>query len=80
MGCIGFDFHLSPTQNLCGCKEPSDNVSFYRAVKMHWFCTLNTHDTKPRTPQQHSLQTPYTLELDHGPFPTDVPHFLPSDQ
>ena len=30
--------------------------------------TLNTHDTKPRKIQQHSLKTPYTLELDLDPF------------
>ena len=28
---------------------------------------LNTPDTKPRTTQQRSLNTPYTLELDLGP-------------
>ena len=49
-------------------------------VKRHRFHTLSTHDTKPRTTEQYSLQTPYTLELDLGPFQPDVAHFLPNDQ
>ena len=36
------------------------------------FHTLNKHDTKTRTTQQHSLQTPYTWELYLDPFPPDV--------
>ena len=40
---------------------------------------LLTHDTKPK-PTQHSLQTLYTLEMDLGPFPTAVTHFLPNDE
>ena len=50
-------------------REPSDYIRFRRAVKRQRF---HTHDTKPRTTQQHSLQMPYTLELDLGPFPPDV--------
>ena len=45
-------------------------------VKRQRFHTLNTRDTNPRTIQQHSLQTSYTLELDLGLFPPDVAHFL----
>ena len=36
-------------KNLCGGREPSDYVSFRRAVKRRWFCILNTYGTKPRT-------------------------------
>ena len=54
-------------KNHCGCMEPSDYISFRRGVKRQWFHTLNTHNTKPRTTQQHSLQVPYMLELDLGP-------------
>ena len=39
---------------------------------------LNTHDTKPRT-TKHSLQTPYTLELNLGPFPLDVTRSFPPE-
>ena len=60
-----------------GRREPFDYISFHRAVERQWFHTLNTHHTKPRTTQQHSLQTPYTLELDIGPFPIDVAHSFP---
>ena len=63
-------------KNLCRCREPSDYVSLCRAVETQQFHTLNTHDTKPRT-HQHSLQTPYMLELDLGPFPPDVAHSFP---
>ena len=62
-------------KNLCGCKEPSDYVSFRRTVERQRFHTLNTHDTKPRTTQQHSLQTLYTLELDLT-LPNDQWHHL----
>ena len=63
---------------LCGRRKPSDYVNFLRAVKRQRFHTLNTHDTKARTTQQHSLQTPYTMELDLGPFPLDIVRsFLP---
>ena len=63
-------------KNLCGRREPLDYVSFLRAVKRKRFNTLNTHDTKPSTIQQHSLQTPYTLELNLSPFPPDAAYFL----
>ena len=68
----------SPSQgghkNFCGCREPSDCVSFCRAVIREQF---HTHDTKPRKTQD-SFQTPYTLELELGPFPSDVARsFLP---
>ena len=66
-------------KTLCEHREPSDYVSFLRVVKGQRFHTLITHDAKPRTTQQHSLQTPYTLKLDFGPFLPDVPHFLPND-
>ena len=66
-------------KNLFGRREASDYVSFRRAVKRQRFRTLNTHDTKPRTTQQHSLQTPYTLELDLGPFPPDVTLLFPPE-
>ena len=49
-------------ENLCERREPSDFVSFRRAVERQRFHTLNTHRTKPR---QHN-NTPYkclTLEL-----------------
>ena len=58
-------------KNLFGRRELSDYVSFRRAVERQRFHTLNTHDTKPRTTEQHFLQTPYTVELDIGPFPPD---------
>ena len=64
-------------KNLCRHREPSDYVSFRRSVKGQRFHTLNTYDTKPRTTQQHSLKTPYTLELDLGPFLPDVHSFPP---
>ena len=66
-------------KDLCERSEPSDYVSFRRAAKRQRLHTLNTHDTKPKTTQQHSLQTLYTLELDLGPFPADADHFLPND-
>ena len=56
-------------KNVCGRKEPSDYISFLRAVERQRLHTLNTLDTKGRTTQQHSLQTPYTLELNICPFP-----------
>ena len=65
-------------KNVCRRKEPSDCVSFRRAVERQRFHTLNTQDTKPRT-TQHSLQTPYTLELDLGPFPPDVARSFPPE-
>ena len=34
-------------KNFCGSREPSDQVSFRRAVKKRLFNALNTHDTKP---------------------------------
>ena len=61
-------------KKLCGRREPSDYVSFRRVVKRQRFRPLNTHDTKPRTTQQHSLQTPYTLErnlVDGASFPPE---------
>ena len=64
-------------KNLCGRMEPSYYVSFSRAVERQQFHKLNTHDTKPRTTQQNSLQTPYTLELDLGPFLPDVARLFP---
>ena len=66
-------------KNLCERREPSDHVSFRRDVKRQRFHTLNTHDKDPRTTQQHSLQTPYTLELDLGPFPSDVARIFPPE-
>ena len=66
-------------KNPRGCKEPSDYVSFHRTVKIQWFHTLNTHDTKPITTQQHSLQMLYALELDLVPFPSDVARSFPSE-
>ena len=64
---------------LCGCREFSDYVSFRRAVKRQRFHILNTHDTKSRTIQQHSLQMPYTLELYLGPFPPDIIRLFPPE-
>ena len=69
----------SEHKNLCGRRGTSDYVSFRRAVKRQRFRTLNTHDAKPRTTQQHSLQTPYTLEMDLGPFPPDVAQSFPPE-
>ena len=66
-------------KNLCGRRETSDYVSSRRAVERQRFHTFNTHVTKPRTKQQHSLQTPYTLELDLGPFPPDVARSFPPE-
>ena len=67
---------LSPDRdghkNLCGRREPSNYVSFHRDVERQRFHTLNTHNTNKNTTQQGSLQTPYTFELDLGPFPPDV--------
>ena len=40
---------------------------------------LNAYDTKPRTTQQQPLQTLYTLEMDLGPFPTDVARLFPPE-
>ena len=54
-----------------------NNVSLRRAVKRQWSHTLNTHNTKPRTTQQNSLQMPYTLELDLGLFPPDAARSFP---
>ena len=68
----GWDGH----KNLCERREPSDYVSFRRAVNRRQF---DTHDKKLRTTQQHSLQTPYTLEFDLGPFPPNSSNFLPND-
>ena len=34
-------------------------------------------NTKPRTTQQHSLQMPYMLKLNHYLFPPDVTHSFP---
>ena len=65
-------------KNLCRHREPSDYVSFRRTVTIQRFCTLNTHDTKPRT-QQHSLQRPYILELDLCPFPPDIARSFPPE-
>ena len=42
-----------------GHGEPSDYVSFRRAVERQRFHTINTHDTNPRTTQQYSLQITY---------------------
>ena len=66
-------------KTLCERRELSDYVSFRRAAKVQRFHTFNTHDTKPRTTQQHSLQTPYMLELDFGPFPPDVACSFPPE-
>ena len=52
---------------LCGGREPFDYVSIRRAVKGQRLHILKTHDSKPRTTRQHSLQTLYTLELDLCP-------------
>ena len=56
-------------KNLCWPREPSEYVRFCRAVKGSGSLLLNTQ-YKPRTTQQHSLQTLYTLDLDLGTFPT----------
>ena len=64
---------------LCGRRKPTDYVSFRRPVKIQQFHTLNTHDTMTRTTKQHSLQTPYTLELDLSPLPLDVAHSFPPE-
>ena len=66
-------------KNLCRRRESSDYVSFCKGVKRQRFHTLHTHDANPRTTQQHSVQTPYTLELDLSPFPPYVAHFIPND-
>ena len=55
-------------KNLCRRREPSDSVSFRRAVKRRRFHTLNTHDTKPK---QHN-NTPYK-RLHVGTGPRSVP-------
>ena len=69
----------SEQKKLFGRREPSNYVSFHRAVKRQRFHTLNTQDTKPRTTQQQSLQAPYMLELDLSPFPPDVARSIPPE-
>ena len=65
-------------KNLYGRRKPSEYVSFRSVVKRQRFHTLNSDDTKSTTTQQHSLQAPYTLELDLGKSPPDfVPSFPP---
>ena len=39
-----------------------------------------THDTKPRTTQQHFFTITLHVKLDPGSFPTDDLHFLRNDQ
>ena len=66
------------TKTLCGCRGPSDYVSFNRAVKRQ---RLHTLKHKIHSQEQHYnifLQMLYTLELDFSPFPTDVTHLLPN--
>ena len=55
------------------------NLCRRNAVEKQRFHTLNTHDIKPGTKQQHSLQTANTLELDFGPFPPDVANSFPPE-
>ena len=43
-------------KNLCGGREPSDYVSFRKAVKRQLFRTRNTYNTEPRT---ISITLPY---------------------
>ena len=52
---------------------------FRKTVERQLFHTPNTHDTKLRKTQQHSLQMPYTLELDLGQFPPDVARSFPPE-
>ena len=66
-------------KNLCRHREPSDYISFRNAIKRQRFHTLNTHDTKPKTTQQHSLQMPYMLEPDLSPFLPDAARSFPSE-
>ena len=68
-------------ENLCGHRGPSNYVSFRRAVKRQRLYTLNSHDKAKNntTTQQHSLQTPYTLELDLGLFLPDVARSFPPE-
>ena len=63
---------------LCIRRKPSGYVSFRRTVKRQWFHTLKYTIQS----QEHSLQILHTLDLDLdlGPFPADVNHFLPNDQ
>ena len=74
----GLEIESRPMQtqkNFYGRRGASDYVIFRRAVKRQPF---HIHDTKPRTTQQHSSRTPYTLELDQGLFPPDIARsFLP---
>ena len=62
-------------KNFCGLREPSDYVSFRKAVERQRFHTLNAHDTT----QQHSLQTHYTLELHLSPFLPGVASSFPPE-
>ena len=83
-GCRGGGLGIEPWpwkthKNPCRRKEPSDYAIFRRAVKRQRLHTLNTHDMKPRTTQQHFIQTPYTLELDFIPFPQDVDRSFPPE-
>ena len=66
-------------KNLCRCREPSDYVSFHRAVERQWFHTLIHMIQSQEQQQQHSLETPYTLELDLSPFPPDVTRSFPPE-
>ena len=66
-------------KNLCGRRKLSEYVSFRRAVERQRFHTLNAHNTKPRTTQQYSLQTPYKLQVDISPFPPDVARSFPPE-
>ena len=62
-GDLGFE---SRPQNLCGCREPYDYVK--DSGSLHLIQSQEQHNTMP-----------YMLELDLGPFPPDVVHFLPND-
>ena len=68
--------------NLCGLREPSYYVGFRRTVKRQWFHTRK-HKIQIKnntTTLLTNTLTFYTLELNLGPFPTAVTHFLPTDQ
>ena len=64
-------------KNFCGCREPSDYVSFLRAVKRQRFRTLNHTIQSQEQHNSTSLQTLYTLEMDLGPFPIRWRSFPP---